>query len=510
MKLSRIYKNLLSNVITQVIAAMVGIIIPKLVILQYGSAINGMINSIGQFLTYAGLVEAGCGNAAIVALYKPLAENSKKDINAVLSEASRKYSKSGIIYILITFGIACVYPLTIKAQITYSFAFSMTIILSVSGIIDYLIIGKYKVLLTADNKYYIINFSKAIANCILVCGSTILLLNNFSLLIVKTLAVFIHLGEALFIKGYVKRKYSGYSFQCKQKVVLEQQGSALLQQLCMVITYNTDLIVLTFFLKGDSLKEISVYSVYALILSFAKNMMSVFCTGINAVFGELYAKNEMENLGKKFSRYEIIYYICLFIMYSCFAALILPFIRCYVGNIADANYVRIDVAVLFSLVGMLSQLKDAYGILVNGGCGAYKETRKYAVCEAVTNLFLSLCLVKKMGIVGVLIGTAVSHLFMDFGVIKYGCTVILPQMKKITISRLVRNIALFGLICVVEIIIFMDIDKWIDWIIAAVIIMMLNSISFFLWNYLFEKDNLVKTLPQSIQYIIYKIRRKDN
>lgn len=509
-KLSRTYRNLISNVITQIIATLVGIIIPKLVILKYGSAVNGMVSSIGQFLMYAGLVEAGCGNAAVIALYKPLAEKSKEDISAFLSEASRKYTKSGIVYTLITFGIACVYPLAVKTQIEYSFAFSMTMILSMSGIIDYFVIGKYKVLLTADNKYYVINFSKGIASCILACGSIVLMLNGFSLLMVKALAVLTHLGEALFIKQYVKRKYPEYSFQSKRKVVLEQQGSALLHQVCMVITYNTDLIVLTLFLKGDSLLEISVYSVYALALSFAKNMMSVLYTGMSASFGELYAKNEIANLERRFNHYEILYYICLFTIYSCFVALILPFVRCYVGNVTDVNYVRIDVAVLFSIVGILSQLKDAYGTLVNGGCGAYKETRKYAVYEASINLFLSLILVKRLGIVGVLIGTAVSHLFMDFGVMRYGYKVILPQMKQKTISRLVRNFILFILLCVIEINCFMDINKWIDWIITAVIAMMINFSSVFLLNYLFEKNSLLEALPQGIQHIFRKIIRKDN
>ncbi len=59
MKLNRMYRNLISNLIVQIIATLSGFIIPKLIINVYGSALNGMVSSIGQFLTYAGLVEAG-------------------------------------------------------------------------------------------------------------------------------------------------------------------------------------------------------------------------------------------------------------------------------------------------------------------------------------------------------------------------------------------------------------------------------------------------------------------
>ena len=84
MKLSRTYKNLFSNIIVQVILALSGIIIPKLIILKYGSALNGMVGSIGQFLMYAGLVEAGIGNAAIVSLYNPLMLNDTKCVSTIL------------------------------------------------------------------------------------------------------------------------------------------------------------------------------------------------------------------------------------------------------------------------------------------------------------------------------------------------------------------------------------------------------------------------------------------
>ena len=237
MKASRAYRNIISNFAVQIISTIAGIIIPKLIIIQYGSTINGMVGSVGQFLMYAGLVEAGIGNASIVALYKPLTEKSWNDVNVILSEANRKYRKSGFIYILITLLIACIYPFFVSDQIDYSFAFNMTILLSLMGVIDYFLIGKYKVLLTADNKYYIVNFAKMLENCILACGSIFLLINGFSLLIVKGFAVVTHIGEAICLKTYVHFRYQNIEFKSIQRVELKQQKSALLHQICMITSY---------------------------------------------------------------------------------------------------------------------------------------------------------------------------------------------------------------------------------------------------------------------------------
>ena len=494
MKASRAYRNIISNFAVQIISTIAGIIIPKLIIIQYGSTINGMVGSVGQFLMYAGLVEAGIGNASIVALYKPLTEKSWNDVNVILSEANRKYRKSGFSYILITLLIACIYPFFVSDQIDYSFAFNMTILLSLMGVIDYFLIGKYKVLLTADNKYYILNFAKMLENCILACGSIFLLINGFSLLIVKGFAVVTHIGEAICLKTYVHFRYQNIEFKSIQRVELKQQKSALLHQICMVITYNTDLIVLTLLLKGNSLSEISVYSVYSLILSFAKNFISSLCVGLSASFGKLYVKKEMEKLQKAFSRYELIYVICLFAFYTCIMALILPFIRCYVGNVTDTNYVRVKIAVLFTLTGVFSQLKDAHGTLVNGGCGAYKETQKYAICEAVVNIGISVFLVRKLGIEGVLIGTVISHLLMDYGIIKYTYKEVLPQIKKRSEARIMRNFIFFIIMSYIDVGVCISIEQWNVWIIAAVIITLINSIIFFLFNYAFERQELIAAL----------------
>lgn len=60
-----------------------------------------MINSISQFLAYAGLVEMGIGNASIVALYKPISEHNWTLTSSIVSTAKKKYYFSGIIYTLI-------------------------------------------------------------------------------------------------------------------------------------------------------------------------------------------------------------------------------------------------------------------------------------------------------------------------------------------------------------------------------------------------------------------------
>lgn len=69
--------NILTSVLGQVITIVLGVVIPRLVLVNLGSENNGLLSSITQVLGYASLLEAGVGLASLQALYKPVAEHDE-------------------------------------------------------------------------------------------------------------------------------------------------------------------------------------------------------------------------------------------------------------------------------------------------------------------------------------------------------------------------------------------------------------------------------------------------
>lgn len=57
--------NILSNILRQVLTLGLGIIIPRLVLVNLGSESSGLLNSINQILAYITLLEAGVGTASL-------------------------------------------------------------------------------------------------------------------------------------------------------------------------------------------------------------------------------------------------------------------------------------------------------------------------------------------------------------------------------------------------------------------------------------------------------------
>lgn len=73
-------KNMVIALIGQVITIICGFVLPKLIIENYGSSVNGLISSIAQFLGYITLLESGIGSVVMATLYKPIAEKDNKQI----------------------------------------------------------------------------------------------------------------------------------------------------------------------------------------------------------------------------------------------------------------------------------------------------------------------------------------------------------------------------------------------------------------------------------------------
>ena len=69
----------------------------------FGSEVNGLVNSIAQFLGVISFLELGVGAVVQFALYKPLAEKNQEDVSKIISSANK-----GFRYLLRMFNISSV------------------------------------------------------------------------------------------------------------------------------------------------------------------------------------------------------------------------------------------------------------------------------------------------------------------------------------------------------------------------------------------------------------------
>ena len=141
--IKKIKYNLIVGIASQIIILLLGIIVPKLVLTNYGSEINGLLSSVTNIYAYIAIVEAGIAASACQALYKPIVNNEQKDINAILSATNKYYHKTGIIYLLLIFLFSLSFPLFIKTDISYLTVLLVILFNGFGNVVNYFFHGKY-------------------------------------------------------------------------------------------------------------------------------------------------------------------------------------------------------------------------------------------------------------------------------------------------------------------------------------------------------------------------------
>lgn len=492
------FRNVLSSIFLQVIIAVTGIIIPRLMIMTYGSDVNGMVSSVTQFISYLSLVEAGVGNAAIVALYVPLANNAFSEINSVMRATKDFYKKSGIVFSMLLLILSISYPIFSDKSVDASLSRWMILILGSSFLVDYFFLGKYRVLLTASQRGYVITLIQSIgtiANSIL---SIFLIHMKYDILLVKVAATLIYISRSIAIYMYVRKHYLYLSFKVKpNRNALKQRWDVLIHQITGVIVSSTDVVVLTVVLRD--FVEISVYTTYNLIVSNIISFIDSFSNGLCSGFGEIYAKKEKDILKTSYQTYEYLYYIIVFAVCTCLGILMLPFMMLYTRNINDGNYIRPITALLFLIITISRGLRTPSLTMIMAS-GHYKQTRNAAIIEAVINLSVSLCLVNYLGINGVLIGTICSYMYRTIDIIIYTGQNIVTGTTLRTFSRIVRNIIVLVLLLAIGV--RVRIDSWITWFVNGALWSVTGISVFLVVNALIEPNqfkNMCKVIWNSVR-----------
>ena len=291
MKNRRTLINTLSSLLLQIVTIVSGFIIPRLLLKSFGSEVNGLISSLNQFLNYITLVEGGLNAVILASLYKPLSQNDENKINSIISAADRFYKKISLIFIVYTVILGTVYPLLVKNSFGWSYIFSLTLILSINLFSQYCFSITWRTFLKADKKVYVVSIVQITCIIINTIGVAILINIYPNVHIVKLFSALIYLLQPLIFNLYVKKKYKINKKTEPDKQALAQRWDGLGINIAAFIHNNTDVVILT--LLAD-LKSVSIYSVYYLVTTGLKNLITSISGGIVPTLGHAYAESNSE------------------------------------------------------------------------------------------------------------------------------------------------------------------------------------------------------------------------
>lgn len=459
-------KNILYSFLVKLLTFAIGIVIPRLIIVGYGSEINGLLQTVSNIYSYLALIMAGVGTAAIQGLYKPLSEKDQSAVSSVLV-ATRQYFRKLVHWyaigaVIFAFG----FSLFVQATVDSRIVIAVILIEGLSSSLTYYYTYTVQSLLSADGRDYVIQIIQFIVFLITSAVKIGLILLSVNIVILEIAYLVINILQITMYQQYIRKQYKWIDWNEKPNTkVLKNRKHFLLNGVAWTVFSSTDTIIISTFC---GLMFSSVYALYNMIFANLNLVLAIIYNSVYFILGQVYHEDKEKYLVLH-DGFESLITGFVFALLSVTYILILPFFRLYTHGITDINYIDPYLPFLFCMVQILSNCRMISGNLINLTNNP-KMTNKASIVEVIINLSLSILLAKWIGLYGVLIATVVALSFKTNYIICISNLKLLARKPFRTYKTIAVNSALFLGCMIFQKIVDLGITDYVSFLVKAILI----------------------------------------
>lgn len=407
MRIKNSLKNITVSILSQIIIVLLGFISRKLFIDNLGTEYLGINGLLTNVLSMLSLVEGGIGTSIIYNLYKPLSEDNKEEVIALVQLYKKLYFILAIVMLILSIVLAPFLGKLINGGTTVPNLTLVYFLFVIKNIISYLNAHKWS-LITADQKEYVITRINLVFNVITTVAKVLILIytKNYILYLVVELLVFsiqnIYNGKVVSSKyPYINTKKKYVVKQDVKQNLITNVKALFLHNIGGYCIFGTDNILISMFIN---IKTVGLYSNYTMVTSQMSGLISPILNGVGASVGNLIATESKE---KRFEVFNVMYLINFWIYAICSVFLynlLNPFIDWWIGKgfLLD-KLTFLAIIVNFYLTGLRSSIT-----IFKTKAGIFDNDKYIPLIESVINLVASVILVKYIGLAGIFIGTTIS------------------------------------------------------------------------------------------------------
>lgn len=479
--------NVIFTVLNQLIVFLSGFILPKLIIDNYGSEINGLVSSITQFLSVIMFCEMGVGAVVQSALYKPISKNDTTEISKIYCSAQRFFRN--IAYILVVYiGILCIaYPFIVESKESWIGIVILLLAISFKMFVQYYFSLTYRLILISAQMTFVPMLIGSVTLVLNIALTYLLIKLGRSIQEVQIVSSLIFLIQPVAFGAVVNRLYSLNKHIKYKEEPIKQKWNGFAQHLASITQENSPAIILTVF---TSVATVSVYAIYHMVANGIKLVFISFMTSVKSLLGDMYVKNETTLLNKTFDMFEWASIMGATLFYTVAAITIIPFIEVYLGKNTDINYIYPVFGAIICLYMAVYTIRIPYSFMIQAA-GHFKQTQNSAFIELFMSLILSCCLVARFGLIGVSLGAVVAIGYRTIYFVYYLQKNILYRNVQKTVFMAVIAISIIATIWLLSRFIVFEGTTLLSWIWYAIKVFILATGITLVINIFFYKSNLI-------------------
>lgn len=476
-------KNIIYSFGTQLIILLINFLSRTIFIKFLGVEMLGISGLFTNILTLLSLAELGFGSAIIYSLYKPLKDNDKEKISALINYYKKAYYY--IIAIITFIGVLIIpfLPKIITSDLNHSSLLTYYILFLINTICSYLFVYKSSII-NADQKIYItkiINVTTMIIQFICQMIIIILTRNYILFLIAQIICTLLNniISSLIANKLYPFLKNNNILELSERKKIKRNVSSIFLYKICGTVLNNTDNIYISTLINTIT---VGYYSNYYMLTSAITNFIYILFNAMTASIGNLITEN---NKIKQEQIFRQLNYICFVITGICTLELLgltQDFITLWLDSSFILNnyilYIIIANFYIYTIQNPVWAYRDTTGL--------FKDAKNDTIILVISNVILSYIFGKIWGLFGILLATAVSRLFITYWHQPY---MLYKKVFNMSIKEYAIKQIYYIVVLAISIISIIFLNQYIigysiiTFIIKGLIILIISSLIFFVFTF---------------------------
>ena len=501
MRTKKTARNLITSTILTTIIALIGLVKIKVFLSCLGDETTGIYQLFSQILSYISLVDAGLTSSLLYSLYKPISENNTKKVNQILKGGRNFYNR--IAFIIIIIGVLLSFKIDFfLAEYTLKFSYIQIcfILFIIASALNYFVTSRKVVLEAKQNLYkvHLVVYTTMIAKGIL---EIILLKLGFNLMSLMILFIIISIIQNIIIVIVSNRDYPELSYDVEPDNSFKKETKNLIvQKIASIIFNNIDVILISKFINSSS---VVIYTSYIYIVNSLQNVLKKIGSSSLASVGNLLT-GEKEKARSIFNEYNSMCFYIASLVCVPLLIVITPFVSIFYGASYTLSYFGSLCVVIILFFKVIEIPLDVY----NSALGYFDKIKNCVIIQSILNLGLSLLLLFRMGIEGVLFATIIAYIFGEFLLYPNILNKNFFKDKKINYYSSSLKLAIIAVISYIILYIGTKniiVNNLFDWFILGVVCFIINFVIITVYYKLIKADaffdriiNLVKERRNSV------------
>ena len=407
-------RNIVSGCVNKIIHLFFPFIIRSVIIQVLGAEYLGLGSLFTSILQVLNLAELGFSNAVIYNMYKPIAEKDKKTICALLNLYKRIYRIIGVVILVLGLAVMPFLPNMIEGSIPAGVnLYALYALFLFNTVSTYFLFAYKSALVNAHQRNDIVNNMYALTSLIQFVVQIVVLLvfkNYYWYVVVQCITSMLN---NLLVAYIAKKKYSEYV--CEGNIPKEQKKDIrkrvvglMVQKVCATTRNSFDSIFIS---SMVGLTAVAIYSNYYQIMVAIMGIMGIISSSVTASVGNSIVTETTIKNYNDMNKFNFIYMWISGWTTVCLACLYQPLMQLWMG---EENMFPYSIVVLFCMYYYALKMGDIRAVYSDAK-GLWYENRYRAIAESVANLVLNLVLGHFFGVAGIIAGTLISLLIINFG-----------------------------------------------------------------------------------------------